>query len=599
MGNHKIQNGISSLENLFAINTFWIPQYQRAYSWEPDPHLEAFLEDLRQQVGTQARSADKQYFLGTFLLQEEIAGPDKRIVNIVDGQQRMTTAVIFIATALALYADGRITFKSERPALLKRYFIYDDDSESQKLHTIAEDDPFFQSQILRFTAASCKEDSPSSMRLKSAADYFRKQVAEEEWEPLIGVLKNSKVMVYAVDNPQDATQIFELQNDRGKRLTNLEALKSFLMHCVYLYAANSADDRLRAIQTQFSKIYRSVEKLSEWNGTPDEDQLLANHCAAFLKWSDSGKEYSKPKDHVKATIKAMDGSAIISWIEEFVSLLVESYRSIEEIFEDRDRLLEFSELLAVRRMGSFWPLILKTWRFDKTAGKEHFRKTCRLLEVYAFRGYAVSNLRSDSGNSDFFRQSREFRGDFNGLWDYICGMCNWNNLRMRFVSGLDNPNFYNDEDRDAHYLLWRYENHLRKRQGQQHSLSSWRDFLEPRNDAVRFSVEHIAAQNSPIVDTVVTWNGDDQQKFSDVALHRLGNLVIDSKSSNSSKGDRDFAGKIKSLSENSVYLSQGELVRFVTNQSSPVWDVDAIHARHKHMMDFALREWDPQTWHQK
>ena len=39
-------------------------------------------------------------------------------------------------------------------------------------------------------------------------------------------------MVYAVGSAEDATQIFELQNDRGKRLTSLEALKSFLMHCI-------------------------------------------------------------------------------------------------------------------------------------------------------------------------------------------------------------------------------------------------------------------------------------------------------------------------------------------------------------------------------
>jgi hypothetical protein len=29
--NQTIQNGISSLENLFAVNAFRIPQYQRAY----------------------------------------------------------------------------------------------------------------------------------------------------------------------------------------------------------------------------------------------------------------------------------------------------------------------------------------------------------------------------------------------------------------------------------------------------------------------------------------------------------------------------------------------------------------------------------------
>ena len=82
-----IQNGISNLENLFAVNVFQIPQYQRAYSWEND-HWESFLEDLRQQVIAQENSPTKEYFLGTFLLHED-SRVGNRITNIVDGQQRI------------------------------------------------------------------------------------------------------------------------------------------------------------------------------------------------------------------------------------------------------------------------------------------------------------------------------------------------------------------------------------------------------------------------------------------------------------------------------------------------------------------------------
>jgi len=590
-----MHNTIHSLEDLFAVNTFQIPQYQRAYSWEEDPHLEAFLEDLRQQVTTQKKSPNKHYFLGTFLLHEEETGAGGKVVNIVDGQQRMTTSVVFIATALALHTRGTISFANEKPALLRRNFVHDEVTESQKFHTIKEDDPFFQSTILGFTAATCKLDSPSSRRLKSAADYFAKHVAPDEWEALIYALKTAKVMVYAVGSAEDATQIFELQNDRGKSLTSLEALKSFLMHCVYLHSPARADDRLAALQTQFSKIFRTVESLAEVKRTPHEDQVLANHCAAFLKWSE--KEYNNPKHLVKATIKDMNGTGVIAWIEDFVSSLVESYQTVKEIFAKRDELPELSELLLLERMASFWPMILKTWRYDKTQDKSAFLKACRLLEVFTFRGYAVANLRSDTNLSNFYTTARDFTGDFTALFDQLSEMCCKHNLEARFKVGLDNAYFFQAEGNDAHYFLWRYENHLREQRGKIQPLLSWRDFVEPRSYAAKFSVEHVAARENPIANTVVAWGQGVPQPFHEVALDRLGNLVIDSISPNSSKGKKDFTDKLKSLSENSIYLSQGELISFLNDRDVLVWDVEAIRARHNHLIDFALETWNPSTWH--
>ena len=65
-----------------------------------------------------------------------------------------------------------------------------------------------------------------------------------EVDGLLTVLHNSRLLVYSVDTPAEATQIFEFQNDRGKRLTELERLKSFLMHQIYLHSGPNADGDL-------------------------------------------------------------------------------------------------------------------------------------------------------------------------------------------------------------------------------------------------------------------------------------------------------------------------------------------------------------------
>jgi len=516
-------------------------------------------------------------------------------VNVVDGQQRMTTSVVFLATALALHAANTISIDGENPVLLRRNFIYDEATDGQKFRTINEDEPFFRSTILRLAAGTYSDKSPSSRRLEEAARYFRKNVTPDEWEAMIRVLRTANVMVYAVATAEDSTQIFELQNDRGKPLTSLEALKSYLMHSIYLHSAASADDRLNAIQTQFADIYRSVEALTEWDQTPEENQILSMHCAAFLPWSNA--EFNDPKSLVKAIVKKEEDGAKIAWIEKFVSSLVQTFVAVKDLFAKRDILPEFSELLILNRMSSFWPTILKTWRLDTSAGHENFRKTCRLLELFAFRGYAVANLRSDKESSNLYTTARDFLGNFSHLHQQLANISLKDNLEQRFTMGLDNSYFYEAEGRDALYLLWRYENHLREQRGKIQPLLSWRDIVKPRNYGAKFSVEHIAAQKNSMSGIDVEWTEGERKPFHEVALNRLGNLVIDSASPNSSKGTKDFHLKLKSLSENSIYLSQGELIGFVRDRENPVWDVSAIRARHERLITFACETWNPAKWH--
>lgn len=591
-----MKDTIYSLAELFSFNAFRIPQYQRAYSWDVDPQLSAFLEDLRQQVKAKIKDPHKHYYYGTFLLHEEDLGGGKSIVNVVDGQQRITTAIIFFAKALALHSAGRSIFDSENTELLRRTFIHDEVAGTQKFHTIKEDDPYFRSKILEISCTDCPAKSASMRRLQDSYDFFEKAVKLDEWESLVKALKTAQVMVYVVNSPKDATQIFELQNDRGKSLTSLEALKSFLMHCIYLHSAEqAANDRLSDLQNIFSKIYRTVESLEDLQRVPDEDQILVYHCTAFLKWTDKN-EYSNPKKLVKSSIKSLEEMEVVPWIEQFVGSMVDSYQTIHDLFEQRDELIEFTELLMLGRMASFWPLVLKAWRYDKTPNKQLFRTTCRLLEVFSFRGYAVANLRSDTRVADLHAAARTFDGNFRSLYSNLCDMCHGHDLDRRFAAGLDSAYYFHAEGSDGRYLLWRYENYLRDQPGKIQPILSWRDYLEPRNHGAKFSAEHIASQNHPLSQKVVSWTEGEEKPFREVALHRLGNLVLDSISPNASKSNDEYADKLVKLSEDSQYLSQGELIRFVKDRTNPVWDIEAVRLRHKHMIEYAMKTWNPKTW---
>ncbi len=592
-----MENSIYKIETLFNNAIFHIPQFQRAYSWEEE-HLEAFLEDLRQQARASQQSPDKKYFLGTLLLHHrpELPSEGGEHLYIVDGQQRLTTSVLFIASAMELAEKKKLFLSDKTIGVIKRAFIYDDIAQCQKFHTIEEDEPLFQSKIIRTSAANIKaiHSTPSSKNLNFARKYFQENVLKEEWPSLLTALREARVMVYVVNNSADATQIFELQNDRGKQLTALEAVKSFLMHAVYLNS-KTPEDKLGVIQTNFSRIFRTIEEIDSIKNSPDEDSILSYYCVAFTPWKSD--EWRNPKKLAKSTIADLslkeDKADIVAWIEEFVGGLVDSFDNIKQILIKRDSLLSFSELFVLGRMAPFWPLIMKTWKFDQT---DKFNASCKIMEIFAFRGYAISNMRSDSGQPTLYTKARDFSGNFDTLIQELKEMCKWYNIEKRFLDGLDNPNIYKTDKRDACYLLWKYENYLRRRQGQKQPLLSWRDYFEPRDDASRFSIEHILAQDDPAALKDTEWvQGEPTAPFSEIALHRLGNLVLDSVSPNAAKGKDDFPNKFLYIIDKSIYLSQKELKNFATEKDdngNPVWGVSQIKERHQILVEFAKKEWD-------
>ena len=85
-----MENGQKIIRGLFdGSKIFNIPEYQRAYAWE-EKQLGDFVDDIENQ------RLDKDYFFGTILFQEKGISDDFEVIDIVDGQQRITTLIIFM-----------------------------------------------------------------------------------------------------------------------------------------------------------------------------------------------------------------------------------------------------------------------------------------------------------------------------------------------------------------------------------------------------------------------------------------------------------------------------------------------------------------------
>ena len=591
-----VMNGGMKLSILFNECMLRVPPYQRAYTWSPDPHLQSFLGDLR----NHASSQEKRYFYGTILLSraKDIRLPHLTGYDLVDGQQRLTTACIFVASTLPRIRNDPEF--SRRADLYYETFICDG-LGSRKFETIRDDNGFFERFILG--AEEHRGDqfhTPSQRRLFEAKKYFEsftKDLSESEIVKLISVLYDSQILVYAVASDLEATQIFELQNDRGKPLTNLEALKSFLMYGLYLNSKQNIDTDLPIVQENFSAIYRAAENMEGRYDARTEDQILTDHCIAFeeSRRINDTEGWYHPKELVR---KILEGVSIekSSWIKGFSYRLRESFEYSLQIMDARDleNNIPIGELTALGRTAAFWPLLLKCWKFDKNPNRPDFDRVVRAMTSFVFRSI-LGGKRSDRGTAELRLLARQFSGDFEGLVSRLGHMRDEGGIRENFELNLNSEHFFEWWGRPVTYLLWRYENYLRTKPGQQMPRLPWKTVVLPERHATRYERDHIEAQGSanPNLNCLVKWQPTDEERpFSEVCLHRLGNLVLDTVSAGSSKGSGDFLSRIRHYT-GSALLSQSEIVqKFASKDANGnlLWNIAAIQRRQKVLFDFATSE---------
>ena len=579
-----MQNGQKTIRDLFdGSKMFNIPKYQRAYAWQ-EKQLADFVDDIENQ------RLDKAYFFGTILFQEKGKSEnDFEYIDIVDGQQRITTLIIFMKLLLdQIGEDGK---ENEINKLKDRYIqLYDE----YKLQILPDDNDFFKSYILQDNSLS-KDNvrTPSQKRLLDAKNYLRQRFVNYPRGTLRNFrekIESATVLTYSVQDNAEATLIFETTNDRGKSLTNLEKIKSFLMYKTYL-ASDSPDTHLDGIQSRFGEIYRDHEEI---NNRIEEDATLQYHFIAFEEWQ--GQEGHQQhvqtiKNAVNKLVNNGDGSRAMDFIDRYSRELKDSFMIMKQLLLSREPHL--LDIFALNRPATFYPLLFKAYKFDESNGRQSFKRVARLVEIICFRVYGIRRRRLDAGREELYRWARDFNGNFCELIGNLQEFIEWGCNDTEFLQYLLSPNFYNDiSSNDMNYLFYKYENYLRTKEQPVCDRMSHDEFVN-RDSRTRFSIEHIIPQN-PDEGNVV----EDQSirpeitsEFQENYLHCIGNLTIDPVSANSSKSNLPFEHKDQKYFRRAPLKTQNELIDFL-NRETDRWDETSIDRRRGKILEFAKTHWN-------
>jgi len=373
-------NELQSLKDIFKDRLFKIPDYQRGYAWTKR-HLKDFWED------TVNLPIERFHYTGMLSLKKVdrkvwqnwnddgwlIEDRGYKPFHVVDGQQRLTTFVIFIQAITELIKSlpenkdkkdeeiylGSFSLKSikeeylvvQRPPqfIIKTYkFSYEVDNPSFQ---------FLKYRIFKEPNSGTIQETFYTLNLENAKNFFKENLNNfyqefgiKEIETLFKKLtQNLMFNVYEISDDFDVFVAFETMNNRGKKLSNLELLKNRLIYLTTLYEEDElkTDERnsLRTkINDSWKEIYYQLGR-NKKNPLNDDDFLVAHWIMYFQYTRQKGDDYIKflleqqftPQNiYAKTEIK-------VSSIQEFEEV-IES----EETEQEEDDLNGIEEEIIMR-----------------------------------------------------------------------------------------------------------------------------------------------------------------------------------------------------------------------------------------------------------
>ncbi|WP_432745068.1 DUF262 domain-containing HNH endonuclease family protein [Methylobacter sp. G7] len=539
-----------NIQQLFkSSKSIRIPAYQRAYSWETKQQCSQFLEDLLEQK-------EKKYYLGQFLF--EIDGD---VLFIIDGQQRLTTTILFLsAIAKILNTQGENSENIRSIYLTDIFKTIDDDQVIFKKIT--------QKHLI---SAIDSTETISQRRIIEAFIFFEQELSKlgiDNIKQIQATLENAIISTFFILNKIEATQVFEYQNNRGKELSRFEVIKAYLMHQIYIQStdSNQANNDITEIQSVISKTYRYMEAVESYFS---ENEILDNYCNLFFNIEGNIKAIKERLSKEQNKTK---------WIKLFFENLVEMTHSAKSIVSSKNQ-TEIINLFFVGNEAN-WKLVLLTLFYKGEVSGDIYKRILKLLEILCFK-LKLGDYRTDALPKYaklYFNQKDGYNLD-----------CLYRDVRKATEEGFqwywNNEDHFKNiipkyfDDRSHHYdrgtvrfVLWQYENSQR--------LKNRSGVLLDKDLYNSYTIEHIKPQH-PI-------NDEYTEDFKKNHLHKAGNLALLTQSQNSKFGNKSFENKSE-LFQDTALSSYTEI------REKSQWTETEIDERHRKISEFAKQYFDITT----
>ena len=578
------------LGNIFKEGIYEVPEYQRNYAWK-EQQLKDVWEDLENiDLGT-----DFKHYTGTIVVENvgDIAkyGKTYRKFKIIDGQQRLATLTILL---FCIYEKIKVINSTDGNKTAENIFseyIYDSSIDLHKLVLNGGDSGYLKDVVLKIMPeemAGNKPQTPSQKRLKDAKEFFREKVSDKDFDYLNNLINKITTRMlfirYEVGSELEAGLVFEVMNDRGKTLTQVDKIKNYLISLAY---KKDDTDLAMDINKTWGVIFRNLMEIDAFS----EDDLLRYHWIMLTGEAKTYDVYRTLKDRC-----SLKNENLMEDSRDYITTLKEASYVFKELNNPEDSFVDWTGttvdnmkkyLLGLHRLkntATFMPLLIASRKIYK-ADPESFHDIVRLCEIFAFRVYKVGNKRTNTKYSMFCRHAKKLfdvRDGDDSIRKKICEEIK-NDIREAIAEYGNEEEFVNNLKRDRFYPGWvegyeikylLYELECKKCLDAGEGTPKWSDISSSATQ-----IEHIWPQKPRGYDE---W-GDGEKEHHERYVHKLGNLTLTYWNQNLS--NKDFVDKREKYKESNLKI-QKELW-----EQHSKWGIEEIDNRTEDIINFVKTRW--------
>lgn len=541
---------------------YYIPRYQRDFSWEKE-NIDELWSDLLDCISiTDDKITCEEYFIGTLVL----AGKDEDFrIEVVDGQQRLSIITMLISAisrelvSLGQKDAGDSTFTT---------FIKGKDRKGVEFAKIERNgrSDFFKLLIQDLEQHPCTPKNEEDELIKSAFEYISEKLLSRgnvfksiynktkgtdlelisALNALIDLIADHlKVIRVNVIDTDDAYMIFEILNARGINLSPVDLIKNKLL---------ASWGTAYPIDFALSKWTEISNNLSSRANSVSIDDYAVHHWTTIYPYTSNRNLYKSFKKRLSDIKTPLDPQKYLIDLHGKSSLYIKIASPMQADWKQTDQRPIYDSLMALRTFNvsimRSYVLSLLTARENRKITQKKLISTLRFIENFHFIFNAVCSLRPSGIEGIYATHARtlnstsshaEARKNIDELISKLKKRLPTDEGFKNKLKALTFTNTNTSQKKLIQYLFIRLE-----------QAASSSEF-EPKD----LTIEHIMSQTTghPIVGT-------------------LGNLIPLGSNLNEAAGDAPFAKKIISYSK-----SEFEIVKKFTelNAKKTSWhnkDID-------------------------
>ena len=548
---------------------FAIPVFQRPYEWDKEL-CEVFLQDVKNTALKNRKSIKQKHFFGTITYYKETNhGTKYEQIVLVDGQQRITTTMLFLAAVRDSIADLSKKEEIDNRFLQNKKHLY-----KMRLKSVETDRGVFGKIIRKTELEESMKESPVYQNYL----FFLKEIKDCTDKELLSYVQKGMeeftlitIELLPYQNRWEKPQeVFETMNSLGKPLELKDLVCNYLLLDVpvneqdnyYKHYWNEIESRLKGNVSNFIRDYMQYKK-AQWV-----------HESGNRNNSNHKILYNEFKKLVSSEMK-VDSSLVIQELNRYSLYYAYIVRG-----EETGDILVDDKLRDLRRIGISIPnplvlAILILWKETEAIDEHDVREILDALVVYFMRrkiaklaqgeNKAIPRLINRLPEIVKARDKKKKMFNILGEQEYNLRLPNDAEVRKCLVE----MNFYNFKY--AKFLFTLMEE--KKSKGR----------LSEKDR--RLSIEHIMPQN-PRKDNKTVWEKEigkrEYERVHQQYKDNIGNLCLVHK--NSEESDKSFKEKKKYYKTEGLWLANEKIT------SCSKWNETSIVSRQRWITRIIIKE---------